>query len=370
MKKIIIAGVLMSAAASGARAQSSVTLYGIISDGIGYVSNEGGHRFIGAIQNHIQPSRFGFRGQEDLGGGISAIFTLENGFGPLDGTLSNGGRLFGRQAFVGLSSRTIGTATLGRQYDNLVDFLKPYESAALFGAISAHIGDNDNVFDAFRENNTIKYVTPMYRGFQAGAMYGASNKAGDFSDNRSYSAGASCAGGGLSMGAAYLHLNRPADATNTSGSVSLDYSGPFKTSIVNPAAGVDVQENFGIGASYTVKVIQISALVTRSNFRYLDHTSLHLNNYEASVIYNLSASWQFGAGYAFTDGKYGATGTQPKWHQGVIGIDYFLSKRTDLDLVSIYQRAAGDATTTNIFSLPASTSKSQLYVGLGIRHKF
>ena len=61
-------------------------------------------------------------GKEDLGGGLKAIFVLENGFNVFNGTLGQGGDMFGRQAYVGLSTAQYGTVTLGRQYDSVVDF--------------------------------------------------------------------------------------------------------------------------------------------------------------------------------------------------------------------------------------------------------
>jgi predicted porin len=64
------------------------------------------------------------KGEEDLGGGLKAIFQLENGFDPGTGKLNQGGREFGRQAFVGLTRDQWGTVTLGRQYDPLVDMVQ------------------------------------------------------------------------------------------------------------------------------------------------------------------------------------------------------------------------------------------------------
>ncbi|MFX5578745.1 porin, partial [Acinetobacter baumannii] len=60
------------------------------------------------------PSRIGFRGTEDLGGGLQALFVLESGFAPDTGAMGQGGRLFGRQSYVGLKSGW-GQIMLGRQ---------------------------------------------------------------------------------------------------------------------------------------------------------------------------------------------------------------------------------------------------------------
>ena len=80
-------------ASISASAQSSVTLYGIISNGLGYVSNQGGHSNWTMISGANQNNRLGFRLTEDLGGGLSAIGVLENGFDSNSGKLGQGGRV-------------------------------------------------------------------------------------------------------------------------------------------------------------------------------------------------------------------------------------------------------------------------------------
>ncbi|MBK5123785.1 porin [Burkholderia sp. R-69980] len=93
-----------------AHAQSSVTLYGSIDEGVGYVTNEKGHS--ATVTGPISvPDQFGFKGGEDLGGGLKAIFQLENGFFSNTGALATSGVLFSRKAFVGLSDDTWGTLT-------------------------------------------------------------------------------------------------------------------------------------------------------------------------------------------------------------------------------------------------------------------
>ncbi|CAH0447293.1 hypothetical protein LMG10661_03359 [Ralstonia syzygii subsp. syzygii] len=109
---------VVRALASGAAGAQSVTLYGLVDTGIEYVShaNSSGNGLVRmpSITGTL-PSRWGLRGAEDLGGGIQAVFTLESGFNTDTGTSGQGGRLFGRQAWVGLAGG-YGTLTLGRQY--------------------------------------------------------------------------------------------------------------------------------------------------------------------------------------------------------------------------------------------------------------
>src|ERR1700738_4228053 len=104
MKKTLLVGALTGVFATMAHAQSSVTLYGLIDAGISYSSNVGGKSLWQETSGAMNASRWGLRGSEDLGGGLKAIFTLENGFNIDTGKFGQNGAEFGRQAFVGLSS--------------------------------------------------------------------------------------------------------------------------------------------------------------------------------------------------------------------------------------------------------------------------
>jgi predicted porin len=362
-------------ACQAASAQSSVTLYGLISTGIVYANNQKGadkqgHSTWQFASGPMQTPRWGMKGVEDLGGGVKAIFTLENGYNVGNGTLSQGGREFGRQAFVGLSSDTFGAVTFGRQYDEAVT-LCVFSSACQFAAYGAHIGDSDNVFDTFRINNAVQYKSIDYRGFQFEGLYGFSNKAGGFSDNNAYSAGAQYRNGPLSLGAAYLQVNNPNDVNNPNGAVVGDYgfSSPF---ITNPAtsSGVSKQRMYGGGGAYVLGTASLSLLYTNARFDYLDNSRLTLQNFEASLTDYVRPDLMLGVAYIFTTGQYRPQETSPKWHQVNAGADYFLSKRTDLFLVGIYQKAAGDAQYAQIYTLSPSTTKTQVSAVIGLRHKW
>lgn len=108
---------------------------------------------------------------------------LENGFNINSGTLSQGGREFGRQAYVGLSSPILGTITAGRQIGIINQTLALYESGIQFATYGAHIGDNDNIFPTFRVNNVVQYSAAVYRGFKLQRAYAFSNSSGEFSNN-------------------------------------------------------------------------------------------------------------------------------------------------------------------------------------------
>src|SRR5262249_33445573 len=133
MKKLTFVAISSFVAAS-AYGQSSVTLYGLIDAGLSYTNNVNKGTSHGSLfqttSGQINGSRFGLRGSEDLGSGLHAIFVLENGFNIQNGKLGQNSRLFGRQAFVGLSTDQFGTVTLGRQYDFLTDFVEPLTGVA------------------------------------------------------------------------------------------------------------------------------------------------------------------------------------------------------------------------------------------------
>jgi predicted porin len=143
---------VLALAASAASAQSSVTIYGIVDAGVEHLTNVGaGGNGLTRMPNLTGsvPSRIGFRGSEDLGGGLRALFNLETGFSPESGVLNQGGRMFGRQSTVGLQS-SWGTFTVGRQNTMLMfslmdaDILGPniYGSSSLDSYVAGARVDN------------------------------------------------------------------------------------------------------------------------------------------------------------------------------------------------------------------------------------
>jgi predicted porin len=154
----------------GVQAQSSATLYGVADDGFVYASNAGGHSQIQMNSGNIMGSRWGLRGSEELGGGQSAVFVLENGFSIANGRFGQGGDEFGRQAYVGLSSTRFGSLTLGRQYDSVVDYTGQFESGTQWAtSFGAHPGDLDNMNNSNRVNNALKYTSSSVAGLSFGA---------------------------------------------------------------------------------------------------------------------------------------------------------------------------------------------------------
>lgn len=149
MKKHGIFAAALVAFAAPAFAQNSVTLYGLIDEGFNFTNNVSvngaGKSNFQLGSGFLQGSRWGLRGREDLGGGVQAVFRLESGFDINNGHIGQDGRMFGRQAYIGLSQAQFGTLTFGRQYDSLVDYLAPMTANGNWaGTLFSHPFDNDN----------------------------------------------------------------------------------------------------------------------------------------------------------------------------------------------------------------------------------
>lgn len=213
MKKSLLALAVLASVAGIASAQSSVTIYGIVDAGI-TAERGGANGSITKLATGVQQgNRLGFKGTEDLGNGLKANFQLENGFDLDTGATRQGGRLFGRQAYVGLSGN-FGAVNLGRQYDPIfvvMDTIDPF-STGLTGATS-NLMNPGNV----RTDNSITYSTPNLQGFSGTLLYGAGEQAGDSSLGRTIGASLGYANGPVVLMAAYDKVN----ATAAAGSVDM-----------------------------------------------------------------------------------------------------------------------------------------------------
>ena len=209
---VLAAGLLCS---TSALAQTSVTVYGIVDAGLVHESGAAAGGTTKVSSGVASGSRLGFRGKEDLGNGMAAIFAIESGFNADTGTSGQGGVLFGRQAFVGLSGR-FGSLTLGRQYTPYYKVLRdvgdPFGAVGLAGRAGNLMALNT------RTDNLVVYTGPAIAGFKADLAYGAGEVAGDSSKNRTLSGSLGYANGPLALQAAHHRIDNPAgtDAvTNT-----------------------------------------------------------------------------------------------------------------------------------------------------------
>src|SRR5579863_4400211 len=208
--------------AMGAHAQSSVTLYGTVDAGVVYTTNQqttlangsaNGHANYQLAGGNLVPSRWGLTGAEDIGGGTTVNFTLENSFLIGNGALLQSNTLFNRNAWVGLSNGTYGALSFGRQYDPFSDYMGAYASsnnwATLYGS---HFGDVDNLNEAFNFNNSLKFTSADFSGLTFGGTFSFGGQAGNFGARRGYSLAAAYNHGPFSLSAGYLSLNDPLNA--------------------------------------------------------------------------------------------------------------------------------------------------------------
>jgi predicted porin len=383
MKKSLLALAALGTFAGAAHAQSSVTLYGIVDAGLAYANNIGGNKLYETSAGNLQGDRWGLRGTEDLGGGLKALFVLENGFNAFSGKLGQGGDEFGRQAYVGLSSQ-FGTVTLGRQYDSVVDYTGALEVGSQWATFyAAHPGDLDNMNNSNRVNNSIKYASANYSGITFGGLYSLGGVAGQFNRNQIFSAGLGYAQGPLVLGAGYFNVKNPNYSFfGNNSSSSATASNMTGSQVYSGFASAKTQQVLSAGGAYTFGPATVGATYSNTQFKDLGQTAVagaravsgnaKFHNAELNFKYQLTPALLLGAAYDYTKAYSIAN---EKIHQGVLGADYFLSKRTDLYVDGIYQHASGtnslNATATaQINGLSASSTANQVAAIVGIRHKF
>ena len=388
MKKIryqtllVMSGLITASAP--ALAQSSVTLYGVIDTGISYVNHSatanGKSASLTKFDDGVDGgNRWGLKGTEDLGAGLKAVFVLESGFAAGDGTLSQGGALFGRQAYVGVSKDHVGTFTLGRQYVFSHDYLGRFATGGLTAANSYafHI-DTLDLLDSSRANNAVKFDSERFYGLKVGAMYGFSNQAGEFGgtsgaapattgSSRAYSFGADYKLGQFSAAFAYTDVTYP-----------LQEAPAYKLTLanVNPGGQRDLR-TYGVGLKYALGPAILYTLWTNTRLEALTHAVSTLNIYEGGVVYNIFSALHAGVGFTRTQLRGDATGT---WNQVNTSLDYDLSKSTNVYVLAIYQKASGSnngvpvqaqiGKSTSYFGSSGSGAQNQIAFRIGLRHEF
>ncbi|MDE1184351.1 porin [Paraburkholderia sp.] len=381
MKKLALSSMTVAilAASGAAHAQSSVTLYGLIDSGIGYVHHaDGSDNLVGMINGNLSGDRWGMKGTEDLGAGLKAIFQIEGGFDVGTGKLGQGSRLFGRQAYVGLQGDTWGTVTMGRQYDPLTDMVQAVTADNYFGSAFATPGDVDNNDNSARFNNAVKYVSPSFAGLQFEGMYSFSGVAGQAGQGYTYAGGVSYANGPLSLAGGYLRATNNSARAGTWSSASADSI--FDSHINDGYVSAKSYSIAQAGGQYVIGPVTFGASYSNTQLKADGFSSFgsteKYNSGKGFIAYQATPALLTGFGYAYTS----ASGdTSAHYHQFSLGADYNLSKRTDFYAVATYQRAYGtqrlsDGTTqdavASIGSYGYNGTDSQELVIVGIRHKF
>lgn len=382
-----VAMAALLATMGSAFAQSNVTLYGVADINVEYANHVGN---IPTAANGFNPgpsnnvyrmssgglagSRWGLRGTEDLGGGLKGVFVLESGFSLDTGTLQQSGRLFGRQAFVGVNQQGIGQISFGRQYTSMFEALanfSPTAYATQYEPVVLQSGAN------FREDNTIKYtgqfgpVTALAHwsfgtGLALPASVGISTPIGGngevpgaFRRDTAYGAAVAYAAGPLGLTVGYDQWNPTIGAS----------SGTMR--------------KVAVGASYTVS----NVVKVMGGYRWGQNKNASGSVIQRDDFYWIGANYQVTPAigltleYNYDDMKnlFGTNAPNP-WQVAFVA-NYTFSKRTDVYLSTAYAKNAGlmleslgtvyanSLSLGNSYAL-ANGQSNMLGVAIGVRHKF
>lgn len=379
MKKSCIA--LAVLAAGTAQAQSSVTIYGIVDTGVAYTNKANTTAVPGGktgsqlsmVSGIVQGSRLGFKGVEDLGSGLKAVFQLETGFANDTGALQSDkgtSTLFRRKSVVGLSGN-FGTVLLGRQTD-LLDDVSVWTSIVDFGTFVAAPGHVLDRLEGTRTNNSIRYNTPSLAGFTASAIYGLGEVAGQTSTGQSFGLGGQYLRGPITLFAAY-YQSKLGTPTAGASDVSLVNSAPVF--IGHP--GDTALKTFTLGASYQAGPARLYGNWSRAKQPL---ASAATNNIIGGLSNDKADIFEAGVNYAVTGPLHLLASVQHTkldfigakngtLNQFNLGADYFLSKRTDL-YAFVSDLRATNTTNPGVLGSTVGASGNQAGVALGVRHKF
>ncbi|WP_439687055.1 Porin [Cupriavidus oxalaticus] len=349
--KLAVAGIT-TALSMSAHAQSSVTVYGVADAGIEYLNHipnpsKQSSDVVRMTSGNIAGSRWGLRGVDDLGGGLKGVFVLEGGMSLDSGGAAQGGRLFGRRAYVGLSS-PYGQLTMGRQYNLTFDLIIGLDPMTLAPKYSAYSHDT---WLAGRTDNAVKY-TGKFGGLTAEALYSfgvdstianGSEVPGNSRVGREMSAGATYDMGSFRIGGVYDQLN----------GTSVANAGKTERRYVASMAGDIGPITAYLG--YRRLVSQLLTTMTRTD------------------LFWAGANWSVGQAVRLTGAVYKTNDrTSSKDPMSVVlSADYRFSKRTDAYVNASYTlNKGGSALSANGYDGSVIAGANQLGVVLGLRHAF
>ncbi|WP_438391864.1 porin [Caballeronia sp. DA-9] len=349
---LILVGFLIIFSDTNALAQSSVTLYGSLDDGIEFNSNSGGHHRIYIASNH-EPKFVGIQGVEDLGGGWSTFFKYSNQISLNTGSFSP------QLSYVGLKDSKWGSLTLGRQFDIVAD-LVPETSERYNSVTGVHVGNYDRTTGDY-VNNLVLYRTPIFQGFQFSTLYSfGSEVTGYTNGGRAIGAELSYATSSVKILALY---QKTADVPGT----------PYSDLGVNTLFGIDFskaptrlvnmsQDVAAVGAHYDFngwRVVLSYANVNLSS----NNNNASMQTYDGGFYKYITPAFRAGMGYEYSKLN------EYHWNEVHAHLDYFLSKRTDVYLRVLAQVAAQGQHAVMYLEAPSSTNK-QVVVGTGLTHHF
>ncbi|WP_427306531.1 porin [Cupriavidus sp. H39] len=353
MKRILsIAGAMLAAATTHAHAQSSVTLYGVADVGVEYLNHVPsagqGENLFRMTSGNIAGSRWGMRGVEDLGGGLKGVFVLEGGMVLDTGMASQGGRLFGRKAYVGLDSASFGQFTLGRHHNLMFDLIITFDPMYFAPKYSSFSHDP---WLAGRVDNAAKY-SGKFGGLTLAGLYSfgvdatvanGSELPGNSRVGRDMSAGFSYQAGKVRFGAVYDQLNG------------------------NVAARAGLTERRYVGAA----AVDLGPVTAYLGYRRL--ASQLLASMSRTDLVWTGANWNITPSLALTGAVYKTNDrTSAKDPVSfVLSADYRMSRRTDAYVTASYTKnKGGSALGANGFDGSVLPGANQIGAVIGMRHSF
>ena len=396
MKKSLFALAALSAVAGAAQAQSSVTVYGVLDVGFASTSTRGPTSSTSSVvkttsnqfdQSRETSSRLGFKGTEDLGGGLSAFFTAELGLTPEAATMST---VNNRQTFLGLAKKGLGAASIGTQYTvlhNEYTQIDPGMSDNTMGSVLRPAGSSTSS-EAGQYNSSTAYLvsatnmlianSESFGGFRANAMYVAngSNRTSAASNTAASVGGqTNFTGWGLSADytwnklyatAAYQSFKQQQTA-GTTGTTAFGTSPALFAETTTVSSTSNTTDNqMLVGASYDFGILKAYAgYVNRKITSNLDSNAYLKRSAQQigvrSYITPVIESWAMIGNGRYS--AYGSTAPTANFNAWQLGSNYYLSKRTNL--YAIYgQSLTSSTSTTNGYGAAGSQ------MALGVRHTF
>lgn len=357
MKKSLLALAVLGAFAGVAQAQTSVTIYGSIDGGVRRVTNSTatGGTSLTMGSGVYNSNRLGFKGVEDLGGGMNAHFNLENGFSVQNGGMN--GNLFDRTASVGFGGNW-GSLDLGRQTSVNFKTIGSYDPFNYKYVSIIPLADQGDVFavagataasDMTRFNNDIQY-TGAFGPITVRAEYALGGIAGAVNSGSAKAVGATYANGPFTVGAAYTKRNNNMAAAPA-------------------AAAYRDQKNWTVGGAFNTGPFRVAAgYADNKQDALVAGTQLRLKDYWVGGSYNITPALGLTAGYYETKGT--IAGVDGKRKLAIIGATYALSKRTNFYADIDQKKFSGAAVGLNVAGYAPAGQTKQTGVSVGVNHVF
>jgi predicted porin len=350
--------VLSCASAAPVFAQSSVTLYGVLDNGLVYQSSGGNNSSaVRAVPGGLFATRYGFKGSEDIGGGLHVNFQLEQAFSGQTGAATDPTKAFNRLAYVGMSGG-FGEVRFGLQNSPQYDVLQAAMDPSWVKSIASPMNNFNGLI--IRESNGISYYTPTFGGLNAKFMIALRDPATSGNGIGFYNAVVQYINGPLNVAAGYERGDEP--AAGAGGSYAL-------------AGGASA----GPGAIFTVFNAGASYAIGANRVWLAYHTERLTNspNYKQHDVYQISDSYQFGPAvllslmYGYLHDR---TGKGNNAQQLGVLFEYSLSKTTELYTAAgfIQNRSQAKYTLsgTAYSGLAVNPGVDTRGIGVGLVHKF